>query len=271
MSDADGDLTRWGVDAPIDLSKVDATSVAGAPGDGTKKAARRAVEEMKPELLDLQTRLWAEDRNALLVILQSMDAGGKDGVIKKVFSGFNPRGLRVTSFRRPSSNELDHDFLWRVHQACPARGEVGLFNRSHYEDVVAVRVRALVPEEVWRPRFRTICDFERMLTDEGTTVVKVFLHVSPEEQLERFRARLDNPAKRWKFRAGDIDDRKKWDDFSAAYSEAINETSTDHAPWYVVPADKKWFRDYAMATVVLQTLRSMNPDYPELNRPDVDI
>lgn len=262
---------RWRIDAPVDLDKVDPASTDGAPGEGDKKAARKAVQAMKPELFELQTRLWAEDRQALLVVLQSMDAGGKDGAIKKVFSGFNPQGVHVTSFRRPSETELEHDFLWRVHAACPGAGEVGIFNRSHYEDVVAVRVRGIAGEDVWRPRYRAICDFERTLVDAGTRVLKFFLHISPEEQLERFRARVDTPVKHWKFRAGDLDDRAKWSEFMTAYSQAINETSTEHAPWYVIPADKKWYRDYAVATVVLETLRTMGPQYPSLERPDVDL
>lgn len=264
-------LTSWRVDTPVDLQSVDARACPDAPGKGDKKAGRKAADAMKPELFELQTRLWAEDRQALLVVLQSMDAGGKDGAIKKVFSGFNPQGVRVTSFRRPSENELEHDFLWRVHQMCPGAGEIGIFNRSHYEDVVAVRVRGIAGEDVWRPRFKAICDFERMLVDAGTTVVKLFLHISPEEQLERFRARIDTPEKRWKFRAGDLDDRALWAEFMTAYSQAINETSTEHAPWYVIPANKKWYRDFAVATIVRETLRSMNPQYPALDRPEVEL
>ena len=274
MAPDDDSVARWRVDSPIDLEAIGATTTDGAPGKkdgGDKKTARKALEELKPELFELQTRLWAEDRQALLVVLQSMDAGGKDGAIKKVFSGFNPQGVRVTSFRKPTETELEHDFLWRVHHACPGAGEIGIFNRSHYEDVVAVRVRGIAAEEIWRPRFRAICDFERMLVDAGTTVVKLFLHISPDEQLERFRARLDTPEKRWKFRAGDLDDRAKWSDFMAAYSQAINETSTEHAPWYVIPADKKWYRDFAVATIVQTTLRKMNPQYPQLDRPDFEL
>ena len=271
MASDDEPISRWRIDTPIDLSTADAASTEGAPGDGSKKAGRKAVDAMKAELFELHNRLWAEDRQALLVVLQSMDGGGKDGAIKKVFTGLNPQGVRVTSFRRPSENELEHDFLWRVHAVTPGAGEIGIFNRSHYEDVVAVRVRNIAPEEVWRPRFKAICDFERMLADSGTTVVKFFLHISPDEQLERFRARIDTPEKRWKFRAGDLDDRAKWDEFMTAYSQAINETSTEHAPWYVVPADKKWYRDYAIATVLLETLRAMNPQYPDIERPDIDL
>lgn len=271
MPPEDDALAPWRIDAPVDLAKIDPTTTPGAPGKADKKTGRRAVEAMKPELFELQTRLWAEDRQALLVVLQSMDAGGKDGAIKKVFSGVNPQGVKVTSFRRPSESELEHDFLWRVHAVCPGAGEIGIFNRSHYEDVVTVRVRKIFGEEVWRPRFKAICDFERMLQDAGTTVVKVFLHISQDEQLERFRARIDIPEKRWKFRAGDLEDRALWDDYMAAYSQAINETSTEHAPWYVIPADKKWYRDFAVATIVRDTLRSMNPQYPDIERPDVGI
>ena len=271
MPSDDALISHWRVDSPVDLHSVDPALTPGAPGKGDKKAGRRAVEAMKPDLLELQTRLWAEDRQALLVVLQSMDAGGKDGAIKKVFSGINPQGVKVTSFRRPSENELEHDFLWRVHAVCPGAGEIGIFNRSHYEDVVTVRVRAIAGEEVWRPRFKAICDFEKMLLDAGTTVVKIFLHISQEEQLERFRARIDTPEKRWKFRAGDLEDRALWGDYMTAYSQAINETSTEHAPWYVVQADKKWYRDFAVTTIVRDTLRSMNPQYPQLERPELEI
>jgi PPK2 family polyphosphate:nucleotide phosphotransferase len=198
----------------------------------------------------------------LLVVLQAMDGGGKDGTIKHVFRGMNPVGARVASFRVPSEEEASHDFLWRVHRHTPAGGEVVVFNRSHYEDVLVVRVHGLVPESVWRPRYRHINAFEEILAAAGTEVVKLFLHISKEEQADRFRARLSDPAKRWKFRRGDLDERKRWDDYQVAYAEAIERTSTVAAPWFVIPADHKWYRNWAVSRVVLETLEAMNPQYP---------
>ena len=195
-------------------------------------------------------------------MLQARDTGGKDGTIRQVFGAFSPQGVRVTSFARPTEVELAHDFLWRVHKETPPRGVVGVFNRSHYEDVLAVRVRKLVPEDVWRKRYQQIVDFERMLTENGTTIVKLFLHISRDEQAERLRARLDDPEKNWKFEEGDIDDRARWDDYTAAYEEAITRCSTPWAPWYVVPADKKKARNYLVAEIVADTLERMDPQYP---------
>ena len=195
-------------------------------------------------------------------MLQARDTGGKDGTIRHVFGAFSPQGVRVTSFGRPSEVELAHDFLWRVHRETPARGMVGVFNRSHYEDVLAVRVRKLVPDDVWRQRYQQITDFERLLTESGTTIVKLFLHISKEEQAERLRARLDDPEKNWKFEEGDIADRALWDDYTAAYEEAIARCSTPWAPWYVVPADKKKARNHLVAEIVAGALDRMNPRYP---------
>jgi PPK2 family polyphosphate:nucleotide phosphotransferase len=227
-----------------------------------KDEAEDLVGELGEELGALQDRLWAEDRRAVLLVLQGLDTSGKDGTIRRVFTGVNPQACRVASFKAPSGVELDHDYLWRVRAVCPGRGEIGIFNRSHYEDVGVVRVKQLVPEEVWRRRYRHIRDFERLLTDEGTTVVKVFLHISKDEQRERLQARLDDSTKTWKFRLGDLDDRKLFDDFVAAYDEALTETSTEWAPWHVVPADRKWVRDVAVATLLAETLRQMDPQYP---------
>ena len=191
-----------------------------------------------------------------------MDAGGKDGTIRQVFTGVNPQGVRVASFKAPTADELAHDFLWRVHQHAPAHGEMGVFNRSHYEDVLIVRVNELVPEPVWRARYQQIRDFEQILTASGTAVVKVFLHISPEEQAERLQARLDDPTKRWKFAAADLDVRKHWDAYQAAYEEAIRETSTADAPWYVIPADRKWYRNWAVLQVLLDVLHRLDPQFP---------
>jgi PPK2 family polyphosphate:nucleotide phosphotransferase len=198
----------------------------------------------------------------VLLVLQGLDTSGKDGTVRRVFSGLNPIACRVSSFRTPNELELDHDYLWRVHAACPGRGEIGIFNRSHYEDVGIVRVKQLAPEEVWRSRYRHIREFERLLADEGTAVLKVFLQISNEEQRERLQARLGDPTKTWKFRLADLEDRRLWDAFVAAYEEALTETSTDWAPWYVVPADHKWVRDVAVATLLVETLRRMDPHYP---------
>ncbi len=218
---------------------------------------------LREELSELQTRLWAESGQALLVVLQAMDAGGKDGAIRKVFSGLNPQGIRVEGFEAPTEEELAHDFLWRVHRKVPRHGEIVIFNRSHYEDVLVARVHGLVPEEVWSARYDLIAGFERTLEHARTRVVKLFLHISKEEQGSRMQARLDDPAKRFKFRTGDLADRARWDEFQAAYRDAIVNTTTKTAPWYVVPADHKWYRDWAVATVLVETLRAMDPRYPE--------
>jgi PPK2 family polyphosphate:nucleotide phosphotransferase len=227
-----------------------------------KAEAADIVTELVEELGGLQDRLWAEATRAVLLVLQGLDTSGKDSTIKRVFRGLNPQACRVASFKAPNEAELDHDFLWRVHAVCPRRGEIGIFNRSHYEDVGVVRVRQLVPDAVWRRRYRHIREFERMLTDEGTTVVKVFLHISRDEQRQRLQSRLDEATKTWKFRLEDLDDRVLFDDFLAAYDEALTETSTEWAPWYVVPADRKWVRDVAVATLLVETLKRLNPQYP---------
>jgi PPK2 family polyphosphate:nucleotide phosphotransferase len=253
---------RWQVreSQRLDLSDLDPRSKAGAPGD--KDATRLLLPALVEELAELQNRLWAEHRRSVLVVFQAMDAGGKDGTIRKVFSGVNPQGVRVASFKVPTEAERDHDFLWRIHRETPAAGEIGVFNRSHYEDVLIVRVEELVPKAVWRTRFRSIREFERTLTQAGTTVVKLFLHISPEEQAERFRARLDTPEKRWKFSAADLEVRAKWDDYQVAYADALSRTSTVACPWYAVPADRKWYRDWAVLTILLETLRDLDPHYP---------
>jgi len=196
-------------------------------------------------------------------VLQGLDASGKDGTIRRVFTGVNPQGCRVTSFKAPTPLELAHDFLWRIHAECPARGMLAIFNRSHYEDVVTVGVLGLVPEAVWRPRPRRIAEFERLLTDDGTTVVKCFLHVSVEEQRERFAERLSDPAKRWKHNPKDEETSRRFRKYTAAYEEALTATSTEWAPWYVIPADRNWVRNLAVATVLVDTLRRLDPQFPE--------
>ncbi len=236
---------------------------------GRDPAAKLGVDRSRSlaadmdELRSLQARLWAERRRSVLVILQGTDAAGKDSTIRHVFTGLNPHGCRVEDFAQPSSTELAHDYLWRVHDRCPARGQIGIWNRSHYEDVIAVRVRELVPEAVWRRRYRHIREFERMLTDEGTTIVKIMLHISRKEQGERLRARVDDPAKRWKFQPEDLEDRRRFGAIAAAYEEAITQTSTRWAPWHVVPADRRWVRNAAVTELLLRTLRRMRPEFPE--------
>jgi len=211
----------------------------------------------------LHNRLYAEATRSVLLVLQGLDASGKDGTIRHVLSGVNPQGCRVVSFREPAGAELAHDYLWRVHAACPARGEIGIFNRSHYEEVVAVRVRGLAPEHVWKRRYRHICEFERMLVDEGTALVKAFLHVSCDEQRDRLRERLEDPEKRWKFQASDLADRDRWPAFMDAYEDALRETSTEWAPWYVVPADHNWVRNLAVAELLVETLDRLDPKLPK--------
>jgi PPK2 family polyphosphate:nucleotide phosphotransferase len=244
---------------PLDLAAHSTTPPEGMP---PKDELEEATGALLARLEALQAALLAEGRRALLVVLQARDTGGKDGTIRTVFGAFSPQGVRVTSFGRPTELELAHDFLWRVHREAPARGMVGVFNRSHYEDVLAVRVQALAPEAVWRLRYQQINDFERLLSESGTTVVKLFLNISRDEQAERLRARLHDPTKNWKFNEGDIADRARWDDYTAAYEEAITRCSTAWAPWYVVPADKKKARNFLVAEILVAALERMNPQYP---------
>jgi PPK2 family polyphosphate:nucleotide phosphotransferase len=199
----------------------------------------------------------------VLLVLQGLDASGKDGVVRRVFEGVNPTGVGVTSFRAPAGEELEHDYLWRIHRALPRRGTIGVFNRSHYEDVVAVRMYEIAPEAVWRPRYDHLRAFERMLVDEGTTVLKVFLNVSREEQRVRFQERIDDPGKRWKFRRDDLEVRRRFDEWIAAWDEALTETSTEWAPWYVVPADRNWVKALAVAELVADALERLDPRLPE--------
>ena len=239
----------------------DPASTAGAPGDHAQ--TEQAILPLHDELFALQDRLWAESRRSLLVVLQGLDASGKDGTIKHVFQGVNPQGATVTSFKEPTAEEEAHDFLWRVHKRTPPAGAIGVFNRSHYEDVLVVRVHDLVPESVWRARYDHINVFERNLADAGTTIVKFFLHVSFEEQGRRLRSRLDQPDKRWKARAADFAERKHWDSYQSAYRDMLEATSTEVAPWFVIPADHKWYRNWAVSQVLLHTLEKMDPRYPD--------
>jgi PPK2 family polyphosphate:nucleotide phosphotransferase len=227
-----------------------------------KKRGLEGLVDLVESLRVWHGRLAAEASRAMLLVLQGMDTSGKDGTIKSVLAGVNPQGCRVVSFKVPTATDLAHDYLWRVHALCPTRGELAIFNRSHYEDVVAVRVRKLAPAKTWRRRYEHIRSFERMLVDEGTAIVKVFLHISPHEQRERLQERIDDTEKRWKFQLGDLDDRKLWDQFTRAYEDVIRETSTDWAPWHVVPADHNWVRNLAVAELLVETLERLDPQLP---------
>ena len=228
----------------------------------TKETAGPELDRQLARLADLQDRLWAEAKRSVLVVLQGIDAAGKDGTINKVMEAFNPQGCPVTSFKVPSADELAHDYLWRVHRAVPRKGEIGIFNRSHYEDVLVVRVHGLVPRAVWSRRYEQINAFERHLAENGTTIVKFFLAIDRDEQRERFQARFDDPTKRWKFSMGDLAERERWDDYQAAFDEALSTTSTAAAPWYVIPANRKWFRNLAVATILADTIAGLKPAYP---------
>jgi len=253
--------------AAADLDGRDPGSKQGFGGG--KVEGKAALRPLNVTLDDLQTRLWAESSQRLLVVLQAMDTGGKDGTIRSVFKGVNPQGVRVWGFGVPTPDELAHDYLWRVHKLTPENGAITIFNRSHYEDVLVVRVKGLVPEERWRKRYDHIARFEELLDDEGTTIVKLFLHISRDEQRERLQARLDEPDKRWKFSMGDLETRAEWDGYMAAYEEAISRTTTEHAPWYVVPADRKWYRNLVVSSILVETLQRMNPQYPDAD-PELD-
>ncbi|MGI9029805.1 MAG: PPK2 family polyphosphate kinase [Ilumatobacteraceae bacterium] len=247
------------VEQPLDLAQHDTAETFG----WTKDEAKAELAERLEVVAELQKRLFAERRQAVLVVLQAMDASGKDGVIRSVLTGINPAGVSVHSFGVPSEEELEHDFLWRVHAACPRRGTIGVFNRSHYEDVLVVRVKQLAPPERWQPRYELIRRFEAGLIAEDTAIVKLFLHVSSNEQRQRLQDRIDSPDERWKFRLGDLDDRARWDDFMAAYRDALERTSTSDAPWYVVPGDRKWVRNLAVAKILEHHLTALDPQYPE--------
>jgi PPK2 family polyphosphate:nucleotide phosphotransferase len=211
----------------------------------------------------LQERFYAWDRKALLIVLQGMDTAGKDGTIKHVMRGVNPQGVNVTSFKVPTPEELAHDYLWRVHKATPKRSMIGIFNRSHYEDVLVVRVHNLVPPEVWELRYDQINAFEKLLAENGVIILKFFLYISKDEQARRLQARLDTPEKRWKFNKGDLKERLLWDDYMAAYTDAVQKCSTEHAPWFIVPSDNKWYRNFVVGSIITETLDELNPQFPD--------
>ncbi len=261
-----GALERYWVKpgSKLDFGKIDSNEKTLFQG-ANKEEFGPQFDELQDQLQQLQKKLYAQNKHRILVVIQAMDTGGKDGCIKHVFSRIDPQGIHVESFKKPSELELAHDFLWRVHSKVPSNGQLVIFNRSHYEDIIAVRVKKIFPDEVWVRRQRHVVEFERMLAEEGTTMVKIFLHISKDEQKNRLQARLDNPAKHWKINPDDLVDRARWDDFMGAYEDVISKTSTEFAPWYVVPADRKWYRNLCVARIMLDTLKKLNMEFPPIN------
>lgn len=242
----------------VKLSKYDPND----KGDYDKNKAKDELQDLQQRLQQLQEMLYAQGKHALLIILQAMDAGGKDGTIKHVFHGVNPQGVRVTSFKAPTSKELAHDYLWRIHQHTPAKGYIGIFNRSHYEDVLVVRVNDLVPKAVWQKRYDQINEFEHLLTENGTQILKFYLHISKDEQKERLQARLDDPSKHWKFSIGDLPVREQWDAYMEAYEAVLTRCNTPYAPWHIIPANRKWYRNLLVTRLIVEKLERMELAYP---------
>jgi PPK2 family polyphosphate:nucleotide phosphotransferase len=245
----------------VDLSQWDPSDKSAFAGN--KREGRAALLALNERLEIYQELLFAEHKHKILIILQAMDTGGKDGTIRHVFEGVNPQGVQVAGFKAPTPEELDHDYLWRVHPHLPGKGEMVIFNRSHYEDVLVVRVHDLVPPRMWQRRYAHINDFERMLAEEGTTILKFYLHIDREEQKRRLQARLDEPYKRWKFNLRDLQERKLWPAYIQAYEDTLSQTSTEWAPWYIVPANRKWYRNLVVATIIVEKLSSLNMHYPQ--------
>ncbi|MDH2415849.1 PPK2 family polyphosphate kinase [Nocardioides sp. CER19] len=249
---------------PVDLSSYSTSATRGFKG--RKQDGEERLAELGPRLLDLQTKLFAHrgrsDAKRLLLVLQGMDTSGKGGVLKHTIGLVDPVGVRITSFKAPTAEERAHDFLWRIERAVPEGGYVGVFDRSHYEDVLIGRVRSLAPPDEIERRYQAISDFERRLVDDGTVVVKCMLHISPAEQKQRLLARLDDPTKHWKYNPGDVDERQLWDAYTEAYEIALERTNAEHAPWFIVPSDKKWYRNYAIAEILQEALESMGLDWP---------
>jgi PPK2 family polyphosphate:nucleotide phosphotransferase len=235
---------------------------------GGKKEGLALLSKLTAKLEVLQERLYAAHKNSILIVLQGMDTCGKDGTVRKVFEGVNPQGVRVSSFKVPTALEMDHDYLWRVHQQVPGRGEMVIFNRSHYEDVLVVRVHNLVSEERWRKRYEQINNFERLLAEEGTTILKFYLHISKDEQKARLLERLAQPEKNWKFNPGDLKERGLWDEYMKAYQDALSKTSSESAPWYIIPANRKWYRDLVIASILIKTLEKLDADPPVPFKPE---
>jgi PPK2 family polyphosphate:nucleotide phosphotransferase len=256
-------MKKWGKLEPGEKVRLRDIDPDATPDfRGSKAAAEEKREKMRASLDELQELMWADHRQRLLIVLQGMDTSGKDGTIRYLMDGFNAASARVASFKKPTAPELEHDFLWRIHSQVPGNGEIVIFNRSHYEDVLVVRVHELVAEDVWKKRYEQINDFERMLTESGTTILKFFLHISKDEQKERLEERVADPQKRWKFNMGDLDERKLWDAYQKAYEDAIEKTTTDHAPWYIVRANRKWYRNYVIGSVVIETMKKFGMEYP---------
>ena len=250
---------------PVRLKGIDPDF---ADKDEDKKSARSKIEKLQKRMDELQFQLYAEQKRSLLICLQAPDAGGKDGVIRHVIGSMNPQGCRVVPFKQPTAEELAHDFLWRVEQKTPRRGEIVIFNRSHYEDVIVVRVHDLVPRKVWAERYEQINDFERRLVANGTHILKFFLHIGKEEQLKRFKDRLDDKSRHWKISEADYTERERWDDYTEAYEDAINKCSTENAPWFVIPSNHKWFRNLAVSRIVVETMERLGIQVPQ---PSVNI
>ena len=244
----------------VNLSEFDPRFVFG---DYDKKSAYKQIEQNAKAMAELGYRLYAEDRRSILLVLQGMDTAGKDGTIRNVMRGLNPQSCEVHPFKKPTEEELEHDFLWRVHKVTPRRGNIGIFNRSHYEDVLVVRVHNIVPPDVWSDRYELINSFEKLVTAAGTTMLKCFLHISKDEQRERLQARLDNPDKLWKFNKGDLNERKLWDKYQEAYEAALTRCSTEHAPWHIIPSDRKWNRNLIVSNLLRETLEKLDPEFPE--------
>ena len=248
----------------VSLSSIDSSSVALCP-NGSKGKTQALFDSFRDEIQQLQKVLYAQGRHRVLVVIQAMDTGGKDGCVKHVFSRVDPQGIYVKSFKKPNEDDLAHDFLWRGHPYVPGNGEIAVFNRSHYEDIIAVRVKKLFADKVWKRRYRHVVDFERMLAEEGTTILKIFLHISKDEQKRRLESRLVNPAKHWKFNPDDLSDRGRWDDFMGAYEDLIEKTSTSFAPWFIIPGDRKWYRNLCVARLFADTLEGLDLRFPDPN------
>jgi PPK2 family polyphosphate:nucleotide phosphotransferase len=259
----------------IQLSKLSASDSLSYKKDETEKLLEQNIKKMN----ELQGKLYAHNKYSLLIIFQAMDAAGKDSTIKKVMSGLNPQGTEVYSFKQPSAEELDHDYLWRIHKALPERGRIGIFNRSHYEEVLVVRVHNYlksqkIPEEligknIWQKRFEQINNFEKYLYENGTVIIKFFLHVSKDEQKKRFIERIDDPAKNWKFSMADIEERRYWNEYQRCFEDAINATSKKYSPWYIIPADKKWFSRFAVSEIIVEAMKNLKLDYPQLSEEQI--
>ena len=248
----------------VDLSAIDASD-SSLFTEGGKGGSLDVFDQLRDELQALQKVLYAQNKHRILIVLQAMDTGGKDGCVKHVFSRVDPQGVHVKAFKKPSEEELAHDFLWRVHPHVPGNGQIVIFNRSHYEDILAVRVKKLFGDEVWKRRYRHVIEFERMLAEEGTTIIKMFLHISKDEQKRRLESRLVNPSKYWKFNPDDLSDRARWDDFQKAYEDLIEKTSTEQAPWFIIPGNRKWYRNLIVARIMVDVLRGLKMDFPTVN------